>query len=372
MERKAFSYNQEEEKERQKPSFFDRHWENIYAYGASLFCMVFALAFGGLFSFQLPQTSISDVAYTASSPVAKFFQFDISHLAGKEGGDVAPKPPKPIIPAPEFVGEVVVSSTEFSAQAMVVRDVASGKLLYDYNGDDQRPIASITKLMSSLIILERDPDWTATTTVVMDDLVDNHMYGGDVYTQKELWDSALVASSNKAVFSLADAVGISRESFASRMNSKALELGMSNTHFVEPTGLDEENVSTATQLTKLLAASLEREEIQESLLMDEYNLYSNEREKAHHMWNTNWLLLGWIINDGHFEEFKGGKTGYIPAAGYNFSMRVADEQGNEIDVIVLGTQSHEARFEEARDIAGWVFENYQWPVQETKDDMSKI
>ena len=75
------------------------------------------------------------------------------------------------------------------------------------------------------------------------------------------------------------------------------------------------------------------------------------------MWNTDWILLDWIPNE--FAVFHGGKTGYITASGYNFTMRVEND-GHMLDVVVLGASSHEGRFTEARDIAKWVFTNYKW------------
>jgi len=88
-------------------------------------------------------------------------------------------------------------------------------------------------------------------------------------------------------------------------------------------------------------------------------LYSFERENEHHLWNTNWLLLGWIPYDGFI--LRGAKTGYIPRSRYNFTVQVEDTDGHIIDVVVLGAEAHEARFTEARDIAKAVFEAYRWP-----------
>jgi D-alanyl-D-alanine carboxypeptidase len=76
------------------------------------------------------------------------------------------------------------------------------------------------------------------------------------------------------------------------------------------------------------------------------------------MWSTDWILLGWIPNK--LPEFFGGKTGYTVAAGYNFTMRAGDGKGHMVDVVILGATSHEARFNEAKDIAEWVFANYDW------------
>jgi D-alanyl-D-alanine carboxypeptidase len=77
------------------------------------------------------------------------------------------------------------------------------------------------------------------------------------------------------------------------------------------------------------------------------------------MWNTDWLLLGWIPHSDF--EIRGGKTGYIPAAGYNFAMETINKNGHALDVVVLGADTHEARFTEARDAAAWVYGHFAWP-----------
>ena len=134
---------------------------------------------------------------------------------------------------------------------------------------------------------------------------------------------------------------------------------MSNTSFVEQTGLEAGNMSNASDLVILLQEAMRHEKIREAVLTTEYSLYSRERAKKHDMWNTNWLLLGWIPNE--IDSLLGGKTGYIPESGYNFIMQVSDTEGHVIDVVVLGADSHEARFTEARDVAEWAFGNYAWP-----------
>lgn len=235
-------------------------------------------------------------------------------------------------------------------------------VLYGKDAYTERPIASITKLMSALVLLERAPQWDETAVVIGEDALDSHMYAGDTFTLKELWNAALIGSSNKAIVTLARAAGWAEDAaFVERMNQKALEIGLSNTHFADPSGLLPENTSTASDVAILLEEALFQPAIGNSVLQNEYNLYSKERRKPHHMWNTNWLLLGWIPHQ--FADVLGGKTGYIPASGYNFSVSLSDAPGHTIDVVVLGAQSHEARFTEARDIATWVFENYQWPEE---------
>ena len=255
-----------------------------------------------------------------------------------------------------------LSSPKSGVKAMIVKDNKTGAVLYKKNEYTKRPIASISKLMSALVILEGYVDWEQKATVVPDDLIDSHMYAGDVYTIDELWRAALVASSNKAILTLADSIGWPREAFVERMNQKAMELGMIDTHFEEPTGLNNQNVSTASDLVLLLDEALKLEKIQNTVLMDEVTLYSEQRDTSATLRNTDWLLLNWIPH--HLYNIRGGKTGFINASGYNFIMQVEDEKGHIIDVVILGTNVHEARFIEARDIAQAVFDNYEWESED--------
>ena len=104
---------------------------------------------------------------------------------------------------------------------------------------------------------------------------------------------------------------------------------------------------------------MRQKHLREALRVKEYTLYSAARNKSHHLWNTNWLLLGWIPSE--LGNILGGKTGYIPESGYNFVIQVANDAGHGLTVVVLGAATHEARFTEARDIADWTFEHYIWP-----------
>lgn len=312
--------------------------------------------FAGVSFYYMGQLTVEPITYLGESMLPFSFNKPIQKEPQK---NIVVELPVIAPPVPEFTGEEMLDVEEFTAQGLLVKDAETGMVLLAKNEYGVQAIASITKLMSALLLLEQDPDWTSTTTVVSEDLSDAHMYAGDVYTLEELWYAALVASSNKAIMSLADAVGWQREAFVARMNEKAYELGMGDTYFADPTGLDSRNVSSPSDISILLQEALRHEKIKDALLTKEYTLYSEKRDKSHHMWNTNWILLGWIPND--FAEFIGGKTGYIPAAGYNFVCDVADEFGHVVHVIAFGTESHTARFTEARDAANWAFENYTWP-----------
>lgn len=328
-------------------------WRYIVGGGGLFVGIIIGLFVSGAIV-PLVSTNVVDIGTFAK----KTFPFAKERIGAAEaGGDVVVEPID-IPPIPEKIGETIVPE-KLTAAGVVVRDVVTGKLLYEKNAHEPRPMASITKLMSALVLLEKNPDWTAVAQVVPDDVVDTQMYVGDTYTLEELWRAALIGSSNKAILTLAHALDWPIDAFIARMNQKAIELGMRDTQFTDPSGLDETNISTPADAALLLNESLLNEKIRNTLLIREHNLYSRERQKAHHVWNTNWLLLGWIPHT--FARVEGGKTGYIPAAGYNFTVRVEDSAGHLLDIVVFGALNHEARFTEARDAAVSVFQAYRWP-----------
>lgn len=323
---------------------------NILSIGILTLGLVFSLVFHG------------KIGGADASPTIKKFLQPLAHLdlSKIRGGDVVVPPPIPEPPKiPLLQGELIASST-FTAQAMFVKDVETGTVLYEKSPEEVRPLASITKLMSALVLLEKPIDWEKKVTVVQDDLIDTHMYAGDTYTIEQLWNAALVGSSNKAVMTLVDGTGWDRTAFVERMNRKSEEIGMKNAHFVEPTGLSSENSATAKDVSLLLEEALKQEKIRSTVVIKEGKLYSAERQKSHHYWSTNWLLLNWVPSTGL--KFIGGKTGYISASGYNFTMKVENDRGHALDVVILGAEQHEERFTEGRDIAEWVYKHYVWPA----------
>ncbi|HAZ29070.1 MAG TPA: hypothetical protein DCY48_04865 [Candidatus Magasanikbacteria bacterium] len=331
-------------------SSFHNKWRNL----AALF-VVFGIVIVG----TVWRNQIFFRADGIAAPLKNFSVRALENVSAEEGGDVAVERPISVAPSlPAFKGAWLSPDT-LSARSLLVKDHATGFVLYQKNEYEPWPIASMTKLMSALVLLEHSLDWSAPLSVVSDELIDTHMYAGDTYARDELWQAALIGSSNKAITTLADSTEWTREAFIERMNQKALELGMADTMFVDVTGLSAGNVSTASDVALLLREALSQKKIYDALTIREVTLYSKERNVRHHIWNTNWLLLGWIENN--FAEIAGGKTGYIPAALYNLTVQVSDDNHHAVDVVVLGAHSHEARFTEARDAAEWAFQNYEWP-----------
>lgn len=264
----------------------------------------------------------------------------------------------PKSPSPVLKENNIIFPDNFSAFAIIAKDKASSKLLFSKNIYEKRSIASITKLMSAIVLLEKEIDWDSSAVVIGADNLDTYIYAGEEYSLDQLWDMALVLSSNKAILTLINSVYNSEEDFVNRMNQKTKELGMLDTTFTDPTGLKDSNISTASDLVILLDEALKNEKIVSTLNKKDLEFYSSIKKEQKHAWNTNWLLLGWIKNN--FFNLVGGKTGYINSSLYNFAVQIEDENNNIIDVVVLGAKSHEERFTEARDVADFIFTNYIW------------
>ena len=290
----------------------------------------------------------------------------------KRGGDeLLPVLPvsRPAIPllstsSSEFVG------TTTAAVIMVVDD-QSNAILYKKNSDEVRSLASITKLMSALVLTDLDIDW-ATTTVITEEDSDpssHHLGVGEEYTVEELWKVALIGSSNSAIRAMVRVSGLTEEEFVKKMNEKAKALGLNSLQFADPTGLNSRNMGKAVDVLRLLKFALKNEHISETLQMTEYYLLPLNKKTKRHVWSTNWLLTNWVYNNFD-KDVLVGKTGFIEQSGYNFVVRIPGNKSHVIRVVILGAGSNELRFSEARDIAEWIFGNYVWPDDENYANIS--
>lgn len=266
---------------------------------------------------------------------------------------VATPPPRPVLNP----GAKLLDANNFSARHIVVRDSVTGQMLYGKAAYDEWPMASVTKLLSALVLLDVPINFASTTVAAVDGAPDNDVAIGATYYIKDLWNAGLISSSNRAVLSLADSTGLTRAEFVARMNEKARQLGMTGTKVVEPTGLDARNHSTAADIAVLLAEALRKPEILQSVRLTNYDLAAVNGMYRKQIKTTDWLLSGTVANFGL--ELVGGKTGYIPESGYNFAAETVSST-HKVVVVVLGTNSIDARFIEARKAAEWAYQNFTW------------
>ena len=246
------------------------------------------------------------------------------------------------------------------AQSVFVADTASGAALFAKNADDVRPIGSITKLMTALVFLDTDPDLTSWVKIIDEDYVGGgrvNLNFGDGITLRNVLGASVVGSDNTATKSLSRFSGLSYEDFIAAMNAKAKSLGMASSSFTEVTGIDSGNVSTAHDLMLLLAEA-KKQDILVRFMTTQRLPISHASGLAVTVESTD-MLFNSILDSGEY-AITGGKTGYIPEAGYCFITTV-NHDGDEIFVAVLGASSSLDRFADTKALAMWAFSTFTWP-----------
>ncbi len=283
------------------------------------------------------------------------------------------RPPAIIMPAEAAAGPDLPVSTpvpprkidaaslgvKLTAPTAALIDTRSGEVLFSQGDDRVVPIASITKLMTAMVLLDLNPDWNAQITI---EAGDNALEGipylktGDRLSARDLFQVMLVGSANNAAMALSRASGVSRETVVEKMNSKARALGLAHTSFVDPTGYLPENRSVALEVARLAAAALARPEIREALTQKEIVVKTaagfDRRVPA-----TD-VLLQSFLNQGEF-QIVGGKTGYTEEAGYTLVLRAKKGEADVIGV-VLGSATSDDRFQDGKSLLFWGFKTFEW------------
>jgi len=302
-----------------------------------------------------------EVAVRASDDVVKS-DTTIGRLS-----DIAARPLQrvlPPLPPPPPKPPVNIYSQPFekklTAQSAIVLDHVTDTILFEKNAAVARPLASMTKLMSALILVERISDWHATTTISVAAVEEgNQAVGrGEVYSVEDLFDAALIGSLNTAVNALIQTTGMSEEEFVNEMNDRAKDLGMLDTSFADATGLSSHNVGSPRDVARLTKIALSHPRIKIASVQEHVTITELQSRQKKAVKATDWLLTQSArLTHAHVE---GGKTGYTPDAGFNFSVQIMNDDGHEIRVVIMGAADVYARFTEAADLANWVFENFVW------------
>jgi len=223
------------------------------------------------------------------------------------------------------------------ARYAVVIDPVTERVLYEKNAEVTTPIASLTKLMTAMVFLEQKPDLSREVEVTREELYHGghtQLRNHEVATLGDLLHMSLMCSDNVATRVLARESGLAPYDFIQHMNDKAHDLGLTGTKFVEFTGLDENNVSTAADVARILRTAAGIDLIHSITTTASYE-FTNGRY-AHHINNTNRLLKSRYT-------ILGGKTGFINEAGYCFAtwLRV---DGRDLIAVVLGAPTSATRF----------------------------
>ena len=255
------------------------------------------------------------------------------------------------------VNAAIGQTLDIKAKSVVLMEPNTGKVLYESNSDEKLPPASITKIMSLLLVMEAiDRGDISLETVVTASEHACSMGGsqiwlepGETMTVNDLLKAAVIASANDACVALGETVAGSEEGFVALMNERANELGMTNTHFVNCTGLDAEEHLTTAYDVALMSSAL----IKHDLIKDYSTVWMETlRDGNSELVNTNKLVR-------FYEGTTGLKTGTTSTAKYCLSA-TAERNGVELVAVVMAGESSNDRFNGAKKLLDYGFANYNY------------
>ena len=260
------------------------------------------------------------------------------------------------------------------AHSAIIFDAESGTILWEKNATAKRSIASITKLVTAMVVVDRMRDLDeivtipegvisieGTTVGCPTSVICNspRFFPGERVYLRDLLKSALIFSANDAATILGLHVAGSEEKFADLMNARMKEIGAGNTHFCRPSGLEldgneESCYSSAYDIARVMSHLRQHEKydvLWEIMRTENATFTDVDNTVEHELKNTNRLI-------GELNNLVGAKTGFTPRAGYCLALATEDEtKEHTVISIVLDDYS---RFIDVERMSQWAFDNYEW------------
>lgn len=246
-----------------------------------------------------------------------------------------------------------------NAKSAILIEASTGKILFEKNADEKLHPASMTKMMSMLLIIEAIESgvikWDQIVTVSENA---SSMGGsqilletGEKMSVRDLFKGVAIASGNDAVVALAETVAGSVNNFVSMMNKRASELGLTNTNFKNPHGLDDANHYSSSRDMSIIARELvkHKEVLEYTKIYEDYLREDTDRKI-------------WLVNTNRLVRFYDGvdglKTGYTEDAGYCMTA-TAEKDGMRIIAVVMGEETSKIRNQEVSEMLDYAFAQYK-------------
>lgn len=252
-------------------------------------------------------------------------------------------------------GNDLTQGFDITANAYIVYDAKNGQVLLGKNIDTPWTPASLTKLVTALVVLDTKTKLAKTVSMTAgDQTVGGCSVGGACikskpgvkFTVDGLFHAALIPSDNNAAAALARSTGLSTEAFVAKMNQKAASLGATHSHFNEPTGMDPTNSITAADYAKIVTAAFSNAYLKKIAALPTYRLVSvNNSKYTQTLKNTDKLLSDADV------QMLGAKTGYLDESQYNFASLLKYRGSDNLAVVVLGDPHLYSAFSETKLLA---------------------
>lgn len=258
-----------------------------------------------------------------------------------------------------------------TAHASIILDADSGKVLYENDADERRQIASLTKLFTATLVIEKVRDLDEWVTIDEEAVyAEGTRVGcprsgfcngvrlkiGEQVSVRDLLKAALMNSANDAAIALGKHIGGTQEGFVKIMNARVKELGLQNTHFCTPSGLEpdgreQECYSSARDVALITAHALQYDILWDMMRLEKTFITSRDGQYSHEIFNTDELL-------GQFPYLLGTKTGFTPLAGYSLLAVATDQSQNHRVIAVLLDDPY--RWQNIRSMFNWSFQAVDW------------
>ena len=242
------------------------------------------------------------------------------------------------------------SDADFSAKSGVVID-DQGKFIFQKGDDTRIEPASVTKLLSTYVALKSG--FNPKKQVVID-AKDNQggsslpIRSGTKLTCKDILYSALIMSANNSATSIYKCTGLSKTKFLKKMNDTAIELGATNSKFLDLSGLSDHNYTTARDLGLISAAAFKEKQISDILKIPKHVVRTIAKKPlSYTIKNTNAIIQDHLVG-GMI-----GKTGYLTQVGHNFAAKYTSPDKKDYTIVLLGNPSRAEMFDNLRITAMW-------------------
>jgi D-alanyl-D-alanine carboxypeptidase (penicillin-binding protein 5/6) len=257
------------------------------------------------------------------------------------------------------------STVDISAKAAILMDEESGRVLFAENAEQRLPQASLTKIMTALLVIEngdlhkdvvisKNAEETGESSIWLEE--------GEVLSRNQLLYALMLPSANDAAVALAESVAGSEQEFVSQMNERARELSLKNTHFANPHGLDAEgHYSSAFDL-----ASLTREGLEDPLFRDVVTTKEMSIPWPGHDWERALINRNQLLN--RYQGSRGVKTGYTSNAG---CCLVGASQRGDMKLITVVMNSYDMYGDTER-LLNYGFDNYEMDVLEESNQTYQV
>lgn len=229
-------------------------------------------------------------------------------------------------------------ASDFRAKSALLYNPNTDTIAFEQNGFARVPIASITKLMTAMVALDYGISWETPVSINPDEYVIGsrlQLFAGEQVTMRDLFYASLLGSANNATLAYVRQLNVPNDEFVQAMNRKAIELGLEQTRFVEVTGLDKENVSTAYEVAKMANAAFNKyPAIKLATSAPTYSFTVPATGRQHTIKNPNKNITS------ELQPYLGSKTGYLYEAGYCLVVQGTGAYEDRIAVI-LGSLAEE-------------------------------